>query len=167
MKDPLEVQFGQRFRVLSPTFSAHNFAVESLWCHWMDTSFLESCSLPVSGLNSFLTWLHELVFSFHFDTKQLNCCEINTYDSIFCLASGAAGGRTSCKVHHKMIFSWPQHISGVLYRHSNFSSLNFIQSKRGNAVFPCSTYLVPVDWRPLVRVCLRIHWNETMRPWGR
>lgn len=91
---------------------------------------------------------------------------MNTYDSIFCLARGAAGGRTSCEVHHKMIFSWPQHISGVLYRRSDFSSLNFLQSKRGDAVFPCSTYLVPVDWRPLVRVCLRntVKWNnETMR----
>lgn len=56
----------------------------------------------------------------------------------------------------KTIFSWPQHISGVLYRRSNFSSLNFVQSKRGNAVFLYGAYLVPVGQRPAARVRPRV-----------
>lgn len=37
-----------------------------------------------------------------------------------------------------------------------FSSLDFVQSKRGNAVFLYSAYLVPVGQRPTAQVCLRI-----------
>lgn len=147
--------FRWRFCVLNPTFT-RSATVGRLWYNLMDGSILESCFSTLSVDTRFSSHDHMILrFPFILIPNGLIAVKFTHKFSFLCGLWSNRWGGTSCKAHPKMIFCWPQHIPGGLYRHSNFSSLNFLQSKRGNAPFPHSTYLVPVGWRPLARVRLR------------